>query len=282
MRRQLLILTLIIGLLGCTSSGENTDWIAPATASIDQQTQGTAASSATNTLPAVTLQLEQSAEPQEVHFRAGDDTPLAGTFWPPASENAPGLLLMHWNPGSRDDWSTLAGLLQGQGIAAPSGADSRSYAVFAFDFRGHGDSAGQQDRAGYLEDAKAALALFRAMPGVDPNRIVLIGASIGADAAVDACGEGCIGAISLSPGDYLGMPYRDALAALGEKPVLCVATESDTTSANACRGGKETGLGDYQMQIYQGNEHGMDLFAIVDQPPALTDLIFEWLRTHTP
>src|SRR5574341_1096148 len=196
MRRQLLIPILIIGLFGCTSSGQDTDGTAPATASSDQQTQGTTASTVTDTLPAVTLQLGQSAGPREVQFNAADGTPLVGTFWPPASVSAPGILLMHWNPGSREDWSTLAGLLQGQGLAAPSGSDSPSYAVFAFDFRGHGDSGGQQDRAGYLEDASAALGLFRTIPGVDANRIVLMGASIGADAAVDACSEGCVGAIS--------------------------------------------------------------------------------------
>src|SRR5262245_17380011 len=149
----------------------------------------------------------QSAEPQRIEFKSDDSTDLVGTFWPAPNMQQPatGVLLLHWNPGTRNDWNTLAALLQGMAISNPSsGRDG--YAVFAFDFRGHGESGGSgDDRARYMNDAQAALQLFRTLPGVDKNRIVMIGASIGADAAVDACGEGCIGVISLSPGSFTGV-----------------------------------------------------------------------------
>jgi dienelactone hydrolase len=186
---------------------------------------------------------------------------------------------MHWNPGTREDWAMLAALLQGMALSDPS-SGSGGFPVFAFDFRGHGESGGSSDNAGYLQDAQAALALMQTLPGVDPNRIVLIGASIGADAAVDVCTETCIGAVALSPGSYLGVDFAEAVAAAGSKPILCVASENDGSSADTCRAGDEAAQGAYEIQIYQGSAHAMEMFEGTEDGPALTDLIFAWLAEH--
>jgi dienelactone hydrolase len=233
------------------------------------------------TLPAPTLIIEQNAGPQKIEYDASDGTSLAGTFWPPAptAQPAPGIILMHWNPGTRQDWAMLAALLQGMAISNPSSGGG-SYGVFAFDFRGHGESQGSQDDAGYLNDAQSTLALMATIPGVDANRIVMIGASIGADAAVDGCTDSCIGAVALSPGSFLGVDYLEALQAMGAKPVLCVASEDDGESADLCRAGQEVAQGDYEVQIYRGAAHGMEMFDATEDGPALTDLIFAWLAEH--
>ena len=226
----------------------------------------------------------QSAEPQRVEFESDDGTDLVGTFWPApnAQQQVAGVLLLHWNPGTRNDWNTLAVLLQGMAISNPS-PDVSGYAVFAFDFRGHGESGGSgEDRAGYVNDAQVALQLFRTLPGVDENRIVMIGASIGADAAVDVCGEGCIGVVSLSPGNFTGINFEDAVTAMGDKAVLCVASEGDDGSPKACRDGEAGAKGDYQVQIYKGSAHAMQMFDITEEEPALTDFIFQWLHAHAP
>lgn len=211
------------------------------------------------------------AQPQRIDFQSTDGTQLVGTYWPATHPSATGIMLMHMMRARKESWQSLPTLLQSQ----------QGYAVFAFDFRGHGESKGSSsDRAGMLEDARAALSTFRALSGVDPERIVLIGASIGADAAVDICGEGCIGAISLSPGSFLGTAYDAALLALGDKPVLCVASEDDSQSAMTCRDNATLGLSDYQTQLYTGGRHGTDMLAIADQQPMLIDLIFDWLTAH--
>jgi dienelactone hydrolase len=180
--------------------------------------------------------------------------------------------------GSRkESWQYLPDILQNLGEG------SRAYAVFAFDFRGHGESQGSKDDLpGMVEDARAALSTFRTLAGVDPGRIVLMGASVGADAAVDACSEPCVGAISLSPGNYLGIEYASALSAMGAKPVLCVASESDGQPVQTCRNGEQLGLTDYQIQIYKGGFHGTEMLGITDQQPPLTDLIVKWLGEHVP
>lgn len=273
------IVALVIALLTACSGGSAQS--GEVTTSVATSPQSPTVAGANQTLPPATLPLQATGEPQRIEFESSDGTRLVGTFWPPAQAPAPGVLLMHWNPGDRSDWMMLAGLLQGVGMAGPSGgSEPRSYAVFAFDFRGHGESGGSSDTDGYLQDANAALALFRSMQGVDPEHIVLIGASIGADAAVAACGDGCIGAISLSPGGYLGTPYAEALNAMGDQPVLCVAAEGDEPARSACEEGESSGVTDYQVQMYEGNAHAMEMFDLADQQPMLLDLIFEWLGMH--
>lgn|SRR5574341_978735 len=232
--------------------------------------------------PPVTVDLEALA-PRRVEFQSGDGTVLVGTYWPPTLSPAPGVILMHMMGGSKEDWLTFAALLQGAALARVGAGEqrARSYAVLAIDFRGHGESGGNPDPNLMNQDARSALAYIQTLPEVDPAAIIMIGASVGADAAVDECGQGCIGAVSLSPGGYLGVAYNDALAALGSKPVLCVASEGDTVSADTCRGGDEVGLPDYQTHLYSGNAHGTDIFNN-GQQPYLTDLVFEWLSSHVP
>lgn len=220
--------------------------------------------------------------PQPVQFQSTDGTKIAALYWPPTVSPAPGIVLMHMMGGSKSDWNQFAALLQGASIAhagAPS-AGTVSFAVLAIDFRGHGGSGGTRDTQAMQGDAQAALSYIQGIPDVDKTRVVMIGASIGGDAAVDACTDGCIGAISLSPGGFLGAPYNDALKALGSKPVLCVASAGDKPSADTCTQGESVGLTDYQVQIYQGSAHGTTMFGIQDQKPLLTDLLFAWLRGH--
>ncbi|GAB4469967.1 MAG: hypothetical protein Kow00124_05650 [Anaerolineae bacterium] len=212
-------------------------------------------------------------EPQRIEFEAEDGTPLVATFYPPAAENAPGLLLMHQAGSSRAVWEPYAPLWQG-GSAVPG----VSFGVLAIDFRGHGES-GSGGFEGVRMDARASLALLRTLPGVDPDRIILIGASIGADAAVDECSEGCIAAVPLSAGGYLGLPFNDALAALlaaQNPPVLCVAAREDGRSAATCEEGAAVGLADYRVQIYPGGAHGTFMFDEAYEPP-LFDLINSFL-----
>lgn len=215
--------------------------------------------------------IPSSLDPQPVSFLSTDGKTLAGLYWPPKQGPAPGVILMHEAGNSKEMWLEFAAVLQGTANEAYGSTyhPTRSYAVLAFDFAVHG-----------VDDAEAALDYFRSLPGVDPTRIVMIGSSIGADAAVDACGEGCIGAVSLSPGSFLHIAYNIALAALGDKAVLCVQAEDDWQSKGTCRNGTQVGLRDYQVQIYQGGEHGKALFSITDQEPLLADLILKWLDEH--
>lgn len=231
-----------------------------------------------------TLEAPHLPEAQHVEFTSEDGIPLAGVYYPPAVGPAPGVLLMHQMGVDKGIWEPLIPALRGQQGAARPGS---GYAVFAFDFPAHGESGGEFSDRAALTAARTALALMRTFEGINPDRIILIGASIGADAAVDECSEGCVGAVSVSPGSYLGIDYQQALADLRtekDPPVLCIASREDRPSPATCQSGEVVGLSDYQVHIYEGNVHGNFLFFEEDliPPPLIRDLIVQWLAERLP
>jgi hypothetical protein len=159
-------------------------------------------------------------------------------------------------------------------------AADASYAVFTFTFRqcGWGEGCQSFEPAGWLQDAQAAVAAARGLEGVAPHLLVTIGASIGSDGAVDACSESCLGAMSLSPGGYLGVPFADAVADLDSadppRPVWCLAAEGDGESAPTCA--SATGSL-YRSITYTGSAHGMQLIEPAADPNVL-ELVLEFLE----
>jgi dienelactone hydrolase len=228
-------------------------------------------------------------DPQKVEFEAADGQKLVGTYYPAAVNPAPVVVLMHWAPGDETDWRAIAPWLQNRGLeVAPDGApwlepswfppmlEGQSFAVFAFTFRGCEGGCSGGGPPGWLFDAKAAMKAASELDGVDPMRMAAIGASIGADGAVDACGDGCLGAMSLSPGSYLRVPYDEAVAEVdgAGKPAWCLAAEGDAESATACQSASGN---HYRMVMYEGSDHGMMLIR-PDVSPKTLELILEFLQ----
>ncbi len=235
-------------------------------------------------------------DPRPVEFTASDGVTLVGTYFPAAVNPAPIVVLMHWAGGDQADWFAeglawppLALILQnrqgelagGSGLRArPSLSDGPSYGVLTFNFRGFPPSEGSYGDE-YL-DARAAVAFARTLEGADPESILTLGASIGADGAVDGCvgpdgaGPACLGAIALSPGSYIGMDFTAAALAVGEMPVACVTTVGDTLSLETCQAAEAHAADSYQAIVYEGDEHGMMLFTLTDQEPPLLDFILEF------
>lgn len=232
-------------------------------------------------------------DPIRVEFTTEDDVPLVGYFYPAAQVPAPVIVLMHWAEGDQTDW-TRAGVvswLQNRGVS-PVSTDKKlmfdtpypfkplptgdSYAVFTFDFRGFGESGFSGEWKKHILDAKAAYKTAASQPGVNPNKVFGIGASIGADAVVDGC-EQCAGAISLSPGDYLDTPYRDASEEVTSRgiPVMCVAAENDLTAFYKC---KDLEFPGFSKHIYSTGGHAMKLFRESEEiEPGIDLLIAEFL-----
>jgi len=248
-------------------------------------------------------------EPTRVEFQAEDGHTLVGYFYPSPYPNAPVVVLMHMMGYTQAGWVQL-GLVDwlqnwpagGGGMFAPVLQSSiyppmpagLSFAVFTFDYRGFGESLpampnsftkSELDQwiAGWLMDSKAAYEKVKTMPGVDASRVAGIGASIGADGVVDTCAAGCLGALSLSPGDFLNIPFKDAVKAIEDagKPVLCIAHEKDEGSTRACNAASGT---HYRSIIYTegGGDygtHGMMFLMVPDYaPPDIGQVILDWLR----
>jgi dienelactone hydrolase len=228
-------------------------------------------------------------DPQRIEFQAKDGQALSGTYYPAAVNPAPTIVLMHWAPGDETAWVAIAAWLQNRGLAVEPGdmpwldpewfppmLEGRSFAIFTFTFRGCEGGCGSLDREGWLLDAQAAVQTAKALDGVDPEQIAIIGASIGADGAADTCGEGCLGALSFSPGSYLTIPYETAVAEVdgAEKPAWCLAAEDDPGSAPACQAASGN---HYRMEMYSGADHGMELIR-PDTEPNTLELVLEFLQ----
>jgi hypothetical protein len=230
-------------------------------------------------------------EPQEISFQAEDGQNLQGRYYPAAFEGAPMIVLMHWAGGDRNDWNEIAFWLQNRGLNGtspnlgqelwldpswfPPITSGKSYAVFTFSFRGYeGGPVGAPPE--WLLDAQAGVQAARELPGIDPERIAAIGASIGADGAVDGCGaDNCLGALSLSPGSYLTLPYADAVHPMleAEQTVWCFFATGDLPSAVTCQDISEER---YQTTEWAGDRHGMRLLEPEVDPSAM-QLILDFL-----
>jgi hypothetical protein len=213
-------------------------------------------------------------------FTAEDGRQLVGYFYSAWKPNAPVVVLMHQFDGNQAMWqeSPIIKWLQNWPVpfnAAPPTPSANgllpvmpaelSFAVFTFDFRGHGESLpadiipdGYSAHAGeFLMDARAAYQFARQMPGVDPSKVIGLGASIGGDAAVDTCSEGCVGVFSISPGSWLNVEFGSAVRALiaEKKEVRCVYSVNDPPAPATCL---SVVPGEYYRILgYPGKKHGM-------------------------
>ena len=244
---------------------------------------------------------EPPAEAHDIGFQASDGQKLKGTFYPAASNTAPMVVLMHWAPGDQTDWVEIAYWLQNRGLGGkspnpenapwldptwfPPLPEGWAFSVFSFTFRGCEGGCQEFAGEGWLLDAQAAMQLASVVAGGGRQQMVAIGASIGSDGAADGCvwlndqqrlGD-CLGALSLSPGSYLTVPYADAVTALGEddpaRPAWCLYAEGDTDSAATC----ESASGDnYRLEKYADSHHGMMLVQ-PDLDPNALQLILDFI-----
>lgn len=202
-----------------------------------------------------------------VTFTTADGVSLVGTYFEPAQGNAPGAVLVHLVAGQRSDWASLAVTLQ-----------SRGFAVLTFDLRGHGESGGSQEWDRMSDDVAVAYQFLSGQPGVDRARVGLVGASIGANLALNfAAAEPGVKAVALlSPGlDYRGVQTEAAMQPYGTRPVLFVASKTDAYAAQTVATLSGLAQGDTKTQFYDDAGHGTQMFGKAD---GLEDLIANWLR----
>lgn len=216
-------------------------------------------------------------EGAEVQFNTADGFRIHGTMFSPEGERPPGLILVHMLGSDRSSWRNFARKAQQAG-----------FMCLAYDMRGHGESTlqdGQPKSFAAFTDADwaAATADIEAAKkalveqGADPANLAIIGASIGANLAlVYAQGDRDIQTVvMLSPGlDYKSIRTESVMKAYPGRPVLLMASESDTYSAKSCAVLKEAAQGYSELRGYGGTAHGTDLL-VPEQ--AATGQILMWL-----
>ena len=123
-------------------------------------------------LPAETP-ADRGLEYRDAEFPSADGITLRGWYLP--SRNGAAIIVGHGIGGSR--------------LLEPAGMLSRhGYGVLTFDWRAHGESDGELCTFGYHEvrDVQGALAWLREQADVDPQRIGMLGESMGAVTAIRA------------------------------------------------------------------------------------------------
>jgi uncharacterized protein len=116
-----------------------------------------------------TLVLENGID---VEFETADAITLDAWYFP-ARAGATAVLVCNGNAGDRSLRAELAVALNRAGMS-----------VLLFDYRGYGGNTGRPSEEGLASDARAAQAWLASQPGVDPERIVYFGESLGAAVAV--------------------------------------------------------------------------------------------------
>jgi alpha-beta hydrolase superfamily lysophospholipase len=197
---------------------------------------------------------------QRLNFRAEDGVLIAATWYEPSSrpfdaaQGRPAVILLHMLSRTRRDWEPVASRLASEGIGA-----------LVVDFRGHGDSGGHVDRGEspdftpLLLDVKAARRFLAGRSDVQPTRVGLGGASLGANvAALHASGDASIASLALlSPSlDYRGLRIEQALRQYGGRPALLVASDDDPYAMRSVRELQKAGGGLREPLILNHAGHG--------------------------
>lgn len=121
----------------------------------------------------------------DVRFTASDGVSLHGWFVP--GGDGPVILYFHGNAGNISHRLESIRFLHELGVS-----------VFIIDYRGYGRSAGKPDEAGTYRDALGAWSYLTRERGLDPDRIVLFGRSLGGAIAAWLANEVPVRALVLS------------------------------------------------------------------------------------
>jgi pimeloyl-ACP methyl ester carboxylesterase len=177
-----------------------------------------------------------TAGSRRIELITSDGVIVAGDFYPAsaaATSAARTALLLHMMPATRLSWRPFAELLAAVGVQS-----------LAIDLRGHGEST--RTKSGLTLDYRAftpaehqakrhevaeAVAWLQAERGVIQGELALVGASIGANLAIDyaATHPNVRATVALSPGlDYKGLTTADRVTAMQPgQALLLVASEDD-------------------------------------------------------
>ncbi|WP_318370844.1 alpha/beta hydrolase [Enterobacter sp.] len=118
-----------------------------------------------------------------VQFRAKDGTQLTGWFIPAENaspkEAAGTVIHAHGNGGNVTHYWPFVSWLP-----------ARNFNVFMFDYRGYGASEGDPSPEGLCDDTQSAIEYVRKRQDIDPQRLLLLGQSLGGNNIVAAVGRG--------------------------------------------------------------------------------------------
>jgi dienelactone hydrolase len=221
---------------------------------------------------------------EEVSFTTSDNISIQATFsHPKGRARVPAVILLHQLAGERYAWNALAQKLT-----------KNNYAVLAIDLRGHGDSTvfgessrtykefADADYGAMIRDVRAAAAYLRGRKDVNGDRLAVVGASIGANLALQYAAEDMQvrTVVMLSPGlNYRSLKILPYIEGYDKRALFMVVAEGDVYSYESCRQIKEAAemASPIKLKAYRGDDHGTDLLRTHE---GLDEIIIAWLLNH--
>jgi len=213
----------------------------------------------------------------KIMFNTSDGVTIVGNYYAPLKKPTKVVLMLHMMPAAKESWNTLASALKAHGIAS-----------LAIDLRGHGESVevknekllssgarvlrrqsvksldyrkfnDEEYQASKL-DVEAALAWLQQEKGFSLDSIDLIGASIGANLALQAQANHreirkCV---ALSPGlNYWGIMPKTFVARLqANQEILYVTSQDDEDNTQMTQELYRASSGKKDIKIYEQAGHG--------------------------
>ena len=213
----------------------------------------------------------------EVEFAADDGWVLGGVLRAPSDGPVPGVLGVPASLHERDAYTATAAVLEERGLAS-----------LRLDVRGRGSSLGDLpfarmaplQRRRITLDVAAALEQLAAVPGVDPDRIALLGEQDTAADAVEAvAGDARVRAVVLMSARH-GDRIARALATRSVSIFGLVSTE-DRRGLRGTVDAYLAGDADSRIDVFDGLGIGVTMMSVLqfEQPDAkpLEAVIADWL-----
>lgn len=210
---------------------------------------------------------------REVKFGGANGFELTGTLWENTTTQKPALILVHQLGRDRRSFADFGAFAFGNG-----------FTVLSFDMRGHGESRpGNASYVNFTADDWKLIAedIEAARNYLNAERVLVVGASIGANAALNfgANENTCVGTVLLSPGlDYRGLTALEA-AQTTRCPFLIVASEEDRYAAQSSQSlFANANITDKRLLLIQDAGHGTDMLSA---RATLSQEIVDWLNAHS-
>lgn len=192
-------------------------------------------------------------------------------------------LLLHMMPATKESYVPLMNAL-----------DTRGVSSLAIDFRGHGQSTittdgrtldyttfSHEEHQAKIKDVEAAVALLEKTYGVDTRQIAFVGASIGANLAIQyaAAHADVPGVVALSPGlnyrDIATMPLVQSLTR--DRHLFLVGSADDEISGPAVEKLFERSLAQTDIKQFSDAGHGTRMF---ETYPAFLEQVADWVAAR--
>lgn len=221
--------------------------------------------------------------PKDISYTTQDNCAIAAVLYTPQNPNGQAVLCLHQLQLDHTTYDHFARELCSRGLY-----------VLVPDLRGHGASISMNGRTVTHEsmtedefkkipgiDIEAAKEFLRSQCKIDAESIGIVGASIGANAALVSAGRNpqTKFVVALSPGlDYRGIQPANEVTQI-QKPTLIVASQDDTYSAaSSAELFQKIPARNKQIQIVGVSAHGTKMFQDLELEKFVLDWISEFAK----